>query len=546
MSKPLILKDFQKEDVLRMREQDYNALNANAPGTGKTIETLACIAIDKVKLTPAIFVVPSSVVDNWKKEAKKWLRGIKVHIIKDRSTPLPRDKKDIYIISWALIVDRARDLLRIRPQLLVADEAHYAKNAEATRSQVLYGLALRTPHRLMLTGTPLVNNADEFKNIKDLFPNGNPLIIRRLIEEVCPEIPQKQRALLPIELPPKFRKDYDRAQAEFSAWLEEQLHLKFEDKEAEAAHRRALAAEALVKVGYLRRIVGKAKTNAAVDWAARAVRIGEPVVIFAEHQDVIKRMSESLKKQRLRHVILDGSTPRRKRQAVVEEFQDGKVPIFIGSKAASTGITLTRARNLLFCERFWTSAEEDQAEDRIRRIGQKFATKIWALHAVDTIDDRIARIIDRKRALMDQHIGLEDIEATPEETVLSIINSWSKNAEAPYHEGSVTGLGTGKSLPPLPRPNKTLQIIFAGQRWNKNSIKSWGEMNGYIIKSVRREGPIKRAIIRHAKEFKKQSFSTFSVSKEIRIVVGERAKRAKSKPRKAKVYKSSNSRRRRG
>jgi SWI/SNF-related matrix-associated actin-dependent regulator of chromatin subfamily A-like protein 1 len=536
MSQPLKLKDFQKEDVLRIRDADYNALNANAPGTGKTIETLACIAIDRVKLTPAVIICPSSVVDNWKKEAKKWLRGTSVYVIKDKSTRLPKVKKEIYIISWALIVDRAKDLLRIRPQFIVADEAHYAKNAEATRSQVLYGLALRCPHRLMLTGTPLVNNADEFKNIKELFPGGDPLIVRRLLEEVCPEIPAKQRALLPIELPKSFRKDYDRAQAEFSAWLEEQMHLRFEDKEAEAAHRRALAAEALVKVGYLRRIVGKAKTNAAVDWAARAVRLGEAVVIFAEHQDVIKRMSESMTKQRLRHVILDGSTPRKKRQAVVDEFQEGKVPIFIGSKAASTGITLTRSRNLLFCERFWTSAEEDQAEDRIRRIGQKYATKIWALHAVDSIDDRIARIIDRKRALMDKHIGLEDIEATPEETVLSIIQSWSRNAEAPYHDGSVTGLGLGKSLPALPRPNKTLQIIFAGNRWNRNSIKSWGDMNGYLIKSVKDEGPIKRATIRHAKEFKKGSFTTFSVSKEIRIVVGVRAKKAKKA--RGRMYKS--------
>ena len=198
MAQPLKLKDFQKEDVLRIREADYNALNANAPGTGKTIETLACIAIDRAKLNPAIIVCPSSVVDNWKKEAKKWLRGIKVHIIKDRSTPLPKVKKDIYIISWSLIVDRARDLLRIRPQFIVADEAHYAKNAEATRSQILYGIALRTPHRLMLTGTPLVNNADEFVNIKELFPGGNPLIVRRLLEDVCPDIPPKQRALLPI------------------------------------------------------------------------------------------------------------------------------------------------------------------------------------------------------------------------------------------------------------------------------------------------------------------------------------------------------------
>jgi SWI/SNF-related matrix-associated actin-dependent regulator 1 of chromatin subfamily A len=530
MRPSLKLRDFQKEDVLFMRDNDYNVLNANAPGTGKTIETLACLAIDRAKLCPAVFVVPASVVDNWKIEAQKWCWWASVHIIKDKKTPIPRQLQDIYIISWSLIVDRAVDILSIRPKLLVADEAHYAKNEEATRSQVLYGIALRTPHRLMLTGTPLVNNENEFKNIKALFPGGNPPLLRRLLEEVCPDVPQKQRALLPIELPPKFRKDYERAQLEFAHWLEEQLKMRFDDQEAEAAHRRALAAEALVKVGYLRRIVGKGKTNAAVDWAARAVRVGEPVVIFAEHQDVIKRMSHSMSKQRLRHVILDGSTPKRKRQAVVEEFQSGKVPIFIGSKAASTGITLHRARNLLFCERFWTSAEEDQAEDRIRRIGQKFPTKIWALHAVDTIDDRIARVIDRKRALMDKHIGLEDIELTPEETVLDMINNWSRNANAPYSNDKITLLGIAKSLPPLPSPKRTLQIVFAGTRWNKSSIKAWADMNGYLVRRVQKDGPIKKAIVRSPTDFKKGSFSTYSVSKEIRIIIGTRVKKTHGRP----------------
>ena len=100
--------------------------------------------------------------------------------------------------------------------------------------------------------------------------------------------------------------------------------------------------------------------------------MGEPVVIFAEHTEVINDISRKLNKQRLRHVVIYGRTPKRKRQELVEQFQKGEIPIFIGSKAASTGITLVRARNLLFVERYWTSADEEQAEDRIRRIGQSF------------------------------------------------------------------------------------------------------------------------------------------------------------------------------
>ena len=522
----LILRDFQKEDVLFMRKHNYNVLNANAPGTGKTIEVLASIGIDRDKLCPAIIIAPASVTDNWKTEANKWLPWARTHVIKNRKDPLPRKRCHIYVISWSLLTDRAIEMLGLGPKLLVADEAHFAKNEEASRSQVLYGMAQRIPHRLLLTGTPLVNNEGELKALKSLYPNNNPPMIRRFLEVAAPDVPPKARCLLPVQLPKKFAKDYQRAQDEFATWLEDRLKERFDGNgnEADAAHRRALAAEALVKVGYLRRLVGMAKTNAAVDWAARAVRIGEPVVIFAEHQNVIERLSNSMKAQRLRHVILDGSTPKRKRQQIVEEFQSGRVPVFIGSKAAATGITLHRARHLLFCERFWTYAEEEQAEDRIRRIGQRYPTKIWYLHAHGTIDDRIARIIERKRILTDEHIGTEDVTSAPEDVVMDLIRWWSSNAQAPPTKGTGSMLGIAKALPALPSPQNACQIIFGGKRWTPASIKAWAGMNAYILKKIRFDGRVHRATIRPPTDFIKGSFKTFSISKEIKIIVGKRVK----------------------
>lgn len=526
------LRDFQKKDVLFMRKHKYNVLCANAPGTGKTIEALACIAIDRAMLCPAVVIAPASVTDNWKVEANKWLPWARVHVIKNRKKPLPRRLCHIYIISWSLIADRALDLLSVRPKLLVVDEAHFAKNEDAERSQILYGLCRRTPHRLLLTGTPIVNNENELRTLKSLFPGGNPPLLRRFLEDAAPDIPPKKRCVVPVQLPRKYQREYDRAQEEFATWLEMKLKQRMEGSDAEAATARALAAEALVKVGYLRRLVGRAKTNAAVDWAARAVRIGEPVVLFAEHQAVIERLSNSLGRQRIRHVIIDGSTPKRKRQQIVEQFQQGHVPVFIGSKAACTGITLTRARHLMFCEYFWTSAEMDQGEDRIRRIGQKYPTKMWYLHATNTIDDRITRIIERKRRLADQTVGLEDIADTPEETVLEIIKRWSQNAQAPTEQGS-SMLGLAKRLPPLPSPNDTCQIIFGGRRWTRSSIKAWAEMNGYPIKSIKSDGHTARTIVHSPTDFVAQTFRTFNISKEIKIIVGTRLKKRRG-PKKGK------------
>ena len=518
----LVLRDFQKEDIMQMRANNYNVFIANAPGTGKTIEVLAALTIDRDVLGTTLIICPASVTKNWEKEAKKWCPWARIRRIEARSDPLPKKLCNIYIISWALLQDRIIDLLRIRAKTVVADEAHMAKNEDTKRSQVLYGLCHRAEHVMLLTGTPLINHKSEYESLQTLFGKKKPIVIRRLLEDAAPDIPKKRRMVLPIALPHNTRKEYQKAQDDFADWLEDQLAARFDDEEAAAAHRRALAAEALVKIGYLRRIVGKGKINAAVDWCARAVRVGEPVVIFAEHTDVIDEISEKLNKQRLRHVIIYGRTPKRKRQKLVEMFQRGEVPIFIGSKAASTGITLVRARNLLFVERYWTSADEEQAEDRIRRIGQQYPTKMWYLHASGTIDDRLARIIDRKRRLLDEEFGLEDIQDSTEQTVMDLIRSWSEYADAPVSKDSTSLLGLGQALPPLPKAVTVLQILFAGERWNRNSVRAWAKMNGYKYKNVKFDGRLWRITCNDHKEFSKGSFSTFSISKEIKIIVGKR------------------------
>ena len=525
----LELRDFQKEDVLQIRANNYNALIANAPGTGKTIEVLAAMTIDKELLLPTLVVCPASVTKNWEKEAEIWCPWAKVHRLESRSDPLPKELCDLYIISWSLLPDRVVDLLRIRAKLIVADEAHLAKNEETQRSQVLYGLCHRAPHVLLLTGTPLINHRSEYESLQTLFSTKKHIVIRRLLEVAAPDVPTKKRLVLPIHLPKKIQREYEKAQNDFSKWLEVQLAELFDTDEAAAAHRRALAAEALVKIGYLRRLVGKGKVNATVDWAARAVRVGEPVVIFAEHTDVIEEIARKLTRQRLRYVKLYGRTPKKKRQEIVEEFQSGEVPIFLGSKAAATGITLTRARHLLFTERYWTSAEEEQAEDRIRRIGQKYPTKMWYLHAGGTIDDRLARIIERKRRLMDEEFGLEDIEDSPESTVMDLIRSWSEYSDAPVSK-ETTLLGIGKALPPLPKHKDILQILFGGSRWNKKAVRAWAKMNGYKLFRTEYDGNLWRAHCHRHKEFKHGEFYTYSVSREIKIILGKRRKKKRGPP----------------
>ena len=364
---------------------------------------------------------------------------------------------------------------------VVVANCHLAKNADALRTQALSIIAKRAPHMILLSGTPLVNRPAELETIKGLFGQEDEVpMIRRHLEDVLPEIPPKMRSVLPVQLRPKDEGEYRKAEKDFADWLEMELQRRMSQGEALAAAERALAAEALVKTGYLRRLLGLAKVPAAVDWISRAVRVGEPVVVFCEHQEVVARLRTLLTKQRIRHVTIDGGTGRKQRQLAIDTFQAGLVPVFIGTKAAKEGITLTRGRNLLFIERYFTSADEEQAEDRIRRFGQKYPTTIWFLHAEETLDTRLSEIIETKRKLVDETIGSADIEESEEAAVLELISAWHENAAKPHQPTSqATDLGLGKPLPPLPSPNECYRLLFRPPRWTKAAAKAWSAMHGF-------------------------------------------------------------------
>ena len=516
----LQLRDFQQEDVEFIAKNGFRVLIANAPGTGKTVICLSCIRKSPARLLPALIVCPASVVRNWRREARKWTPGLRVHLIEDTSAPLPEAGADLYIISWALLAERWEELARLGIQLIIGDEIHFAKNEDALRTQAMASLCARSPYLLLLSGTPIINEESELEAIYSLYGARRPPMIRRFLEDVAPDIPAKQRARLDVELPDKISQRYRSANEDFEAWLEREMAQRLGDGEAVDAAARALAAAALVKIGYLRRILAVGKVYAAADWAARAVRTGEQVVMFAEHQDVIKRLQRCLRKQGIRFVTIDGSTSNKDRQGAVDQFQRRKVPVFIGSKAAKEGLTLTAARHLCFIERYWTAAEEEQGEDRIRRIGQKHHTKIWFLHVPGTVDDRISAIIERKRRLVRRIIGSVDIADTPEKNVADIIAAWGQHAQVPEME--VLNLGRAKPLPPLPRTRDLHAVRFTGSRWTPKGAVRWCRMMGYKPRDmeVLRDGF--QIVMSSANMFKDGSFSRVKVAKDIDGIVGKR------------------------
>ena len=211
---------------------------------------------------------------------------------------------------------------------------------------------------------------------------------------MLPQLPAKRHDTVPVLLSNEH--EYRLAERDVIAWLQT-LPLDLRTLDAKVAA--ALRAEQLVRLNNLRQLAASGKLPTALAWIADFLESGEPIVVFAEHIATQKAVLERFPKAL--HIL--GSDSAEARQRAVDAFQDPDGPqlIVCSLKAASQGITLTRASNVAFLELDWTPARHDQAEDRLHRIGQDSAVTAWYLLAPDTIDETMAELLERKRSLID-------------------------------------------------------------------------------------------------------------------------------------------------
>ena len=517
---PMVLRDFQRIGVDFLAKHDHRVLLADAPGCGKTPQVLVAIKENPRKLCPALVVVPASVVENWRIEAERWIPGVRVTMANKLKKPLRRGAH-ITITTWDLLAARWEEFASFGFRFLVCDEAHYAKNPEAQRTKALIEVAAQVPHTTLLTGTPLVNDADELQVLKGLISKDkDPPMLRRLLEDVAKDIPPKRRVFVYAEIPDEIRNEYNEVVQVYEQWLTEYLPNVMDNAAAiEAAAERAVNAESLSKLSYLRRILGRGKVPAAAAWILNMVKKhNEKVVVFGQFIDVLDLLGQAMAKLGITYVRLDGTTTQEQRQAAVEAFQSGKIDVFVGSQAAHEGITLTKAANLLFLERGWTPAGEEQAEDRIRRIGQTRTTTIWYLHAEDTLDDRITEIVEHKRRLTSQHIGTATIETS---TIPDVLDVWQRIKV--LSEGVPLVARNPKAaldLPPLPDKRRVFSVIFDSRRWPFDSLQRHLRRHGYRTRKIQREKLLIQIQCRAVSAFRQGSVRRLKLADGIWLEMG--------------------------
>jgi SWI/SNF-related matrix-associated actin-dependent regulator of chromatin subfamily A-like protein 1 len=418
------LHPFQRAGVRYALERRRTFI-ADEQGLGKTVQALATLEADGA--FPAVVVCPASMKLTWERESRHWLPHRSVAVLGGRTGSAWENgaqSAEIVVLNYDILEAHAEQLIGLDPRALVLDESHYVKNPGARRTKVALELSEQLPDgalRLALTGTPILNRAEELvAQLRVLgrlreFGSGARLTrrfrsagsddrlhwnlrahcyVRRTKQQVLPQLPAKRHDTVPVLL--SNERDYRLAERDVIAWLQT-LPLDLRSIDAKVAA--ALRAEQLVRLNHLRQLAVNGKLPTALAWIADFLASGEPLVVFAEHVAVQKAVLERFPGS----VHILGSDSAQARQDAVDAFQreDGPQLIMCAMKAASQGITLTRASNVAFLELDWTPARHDQAEDRLHRIGQDSAVTAWYLLAPDTIDETMAELLERKRSLID-------------------------------------------------------------------------------------------------------------------------------------------------
>jgi len=438
------LRPYQVEGaewLLARAQSGLGGLLADEMGLGKTVQALAM-----VESLPGIILVvcPSSLVWNWRREAAHFLPELPVLTLdgpqrEKRFAEIPKHR--LVVTSYGLL---RRDIAKYRDwefSAVILDEAQHIKNPDSQNAKA--ACTLRARSRFILTGTPIENSLrdlwslfefllpgvlgsrDDFKERYEtpllngerggvwerLARRTRPHFLRRLKRDILTELPDKIEQVLEVELTPEQKAVYTRLQ---EAARERIAALK---DQGGAARMQVLTALLRLRQACcdLRLLgspkPGSAKMTALLELLGEAVDGGHRVLVFSQFTSMLDLISEDLNEEGLAHCRLDGST--RNRGEVVDRFQnDPTIPVFLISlKAGGVGLNLTAADTVIHFDPWWNPAVEAQATDRAHRIGQKSVVTSIKLIARDTVEERVLRMQEKKRDLLD---GMVDAESALE------------------------------------------------------------------------------------------------------------------------------------
>jgi SNF2 family DNA or RNA helicase len=445
------LREYQKEGVYyleRLRSMYLNGILADDMGLGKTIQAIAALTQVKEKIkSPSIVVCPTSLLYNWQEEINKFNPNLKAIIVEG----IPQNRKkiisnlkdyDVIITSYTLMqkdIDQYKD---IEFSYTILDEAQHIKNRTTRNAKSVK--EIKSIYKLILTGTPIensledlwslfdylmngflstferfsekylrINDKDHLQNLEYLKKKASPFILRRMKADVLKDLPPVSE----IEYHCKLEGTQLELYRSYAIEARKELTKLVKDNGFEKVQIHVLATLTRLKQICCHPAIF-AKEKAEVGDSAKYEMLQELIsnlidgnhktVIFSQYTKMLKIMKDDFDERGLRYSYLDGST--KNRLEIVKEFNENKdIPIFLVSlKAGGVGLNITGADTVIHYDMWWNPAVENQATDRVHRIGQKKSVSAYKLITVNSIEEKIVQMQKRKKGLVKKIIACDD------------------------------------------------------------------------------------------------------------------------------------------
>ncbi|MDI6911396.1 DEAD/DEAH box helicase [Nocardioides sp.] len=448
------LRDYQRHGLTWLAEMTSLGLGAclaDDMGLGKTVTLIALHLhrAERGRRGPTLVVCPASLLGNWEAEVRRFAPGTPVVRFhggaRDLPGDLPGDERrgagaGFVLTTYGTMRRDAEALGAVRWDLVVADEAQHVKNPRTATARALR--SIESAARVALTGTPIENDLTELWAILDWTTPGllgsrnafrkawaapiesgrepatahrfadliGPFLLRRRKSDpgIAPELPAKTETDHPLRLTREQVVLYESFVRDTMARIE-----RADPRDPVA--RRGLVLTLLTGLKQIcnhpdhflkrsgARLSGRSEKVDLLDELVGTVLAEDgAVLVFTQYVAMARLLEGHLARAGVPHQLLHGGTPVREREAMVERFQAGEAPVFLLSlKAGGTGLNLTRADHVVHVDRWWNPAVEEQATDRAYRIGQTKPVQVHRMITRGTVEEKIAELLTRKRALAD-------------------------------------------------------------------------------------------------------------------------------------------------
>lgn len=429
-----------------LAEHNLGGVLADDMGLGKTLESIVYLTSCAGGLH--LIVCPTSLVYNWCDELQTFAPMLKSRIISgapEVRRELLRDLDDINVLITSYpLLRRDYELYKtLSIDTMFIDEAQFIKNPGSQNAKSVKRIPAK--HKFALTGTPIENSLSELWSIFDFILPGyllthskfveqyekpimrdedeqireklskriQPFVLRRMKKDVLTELPEKIETKLVTEMTEKQNMVY----LSYLENFREEVWKTVKENGFEKSQVQILSA-----LTRLRQICchpstfienyngGSGKLELLMEQVPSILESGHRILLFSQFTSMLQMIGKRLKEEGISFFYLDGSTKPEDRIEMVNQFNSGERQIFLISlKAGGTGINLTGADTVIHYDPWWNPAVEEQATDRVYRIGQKNTVHVIKLLTKGTIEEKIYKLQEKKKELSDSVISAKEV-----------------------------------------------------------------------------------------------------------------------------------------